>query len=117
MRTEPIGSIPRPPALIRAIAAFQSGQIDRVALAAQYQAALEDTVERFAETGSPIITDGEQTKPSFATYPLSGLENLAPDGVVIPFADGHTRQLPRLTEGPFRYLVHAAEFTSAAPNV
>lgn len=34
--------------------------------------------------------------------------------MVIPFADGHTRQLPRLTKGPFRYSVHAAEFTSAA---
>lgn len=114
MKTEPIGSIPRPPALIQAIAAFQSGQIVRETLDAQYQAALQDTIERFAETGSPIITDGEQTKPSFATYPLSGFDNLAPDGVVIPFADGHTRQLPRLTRGPFRYSVHAAEFTRAA---
>ena len=114
MRIEPIGSIPRPPALIHAIGAFQSGQITREALQAQYNAALQDTIERFAGTGSPIITDGEQTKPSFATYPLSGLENLAPDGVVIPFADGHTRQLPRLTKGPFRYSVHAAEFTRAA---
>lgn len=114
MKTEPIGSIPRPPALIDAIAAFRSGQVNRVALDAAYKAALEDTVERFAATGSPIITDGEQTKPSFATYPLSGLENLAPDGVVIPFADGHSRQLPRLTEGPFRYGVQAAEFTRAA---
>jgi 5-methyltetrahydropteroyltriglutamate--homocysteine methyltransferase len=33
---------------------------------------------------------------------LDGLTALAPDGVVIPFADGHTRQLPRLTAGPFR---------------
>lgn len=114
MKTEPIGSIPRPPALIQAVAAFQLGQIAREALDVQYEAALTDTIERFAETGSPIITDGEQTKPSFATYPLSGLENLAPDGVVIPFADGHTRQLPRLTKGPFRYSVYAAEFTSAA---
>src|SRR5579863_615051 len=114
MKTEPIGSIPRPPALIQAIAAFQSGQITRHALDNAYQAALEDTIVRFAETGSPIITDGEQTKPSFATYPLSGLDNLAHDGVTIPFADGHTRQLPRLTGGPFRYGVHAAEFTRAA---
>jgi hypothetical protein len=36
-------------------------------------------------TGSPVITDGEQTKPSFATCPLSGLENLATDAVTIPF--------------------------------
>ena len=27
------------------------------------------------------ITDGEQSKPSFATYPLAGLAGLAPDGV------------------------------------
>ena len=63
-----------------------------------------------------MLSDGEQTKPSFATYPLSGLKNLAPDGVVIPFADGHTRQLPRLTAGPFRYGVHAAEYLIAAKS-
>jgi 5-methyltetrahydropteroyltriglutamate--homocysteine methyltransferase len=61
-----------------------------------------------------VLTDGEQTKPSFATYPLSGLKNLASDGAVIPFADGHTRQLPRLIAGPFRYGVHAAEYLKAA---
>ena len=61
-----------------------------------------------------MITDGEQTKPSFATYPLSGLKNLAPDGVVIPFADGHVRQLPRLSAAPFHYGVHAAGYVEAA---
>ena len=61
-----------------------------------------------------MITDGEQTKRSFATYPLSGLKNLAPDGVTIPFADGHVRQLPRLTAAPFRYGVHAASYLEAA---
>jgi 5-methyltetrahydropteroyltriglutamate--homocysteine methyltransferase len=114
MKTEPIGSIPRPPALIQAMVAFQAGTITHEALQREQSAALDDTLKRFAETGSPIISDGEQTKPSFATYPLSGLDNLAADGVVIPFADGHTRQLPRLTKGPFRYAVHAAEFTRAA---
>ena len=85
--TEPIGSIPRPSSLLQAIAAFDAGKIDQPALAAAYAAALRDTIERFEQTGSPVITDGEQTKPSFATYPLSGLQNLAPDGVVIPFAE------------------------------
>jgi len=61
-----------------------------------------------------VLTDGEQTKPSFATYPLSGLTNLASDGVVIPFADGHQRQLPRLTSGPFRYGVHAVSYLMSA---
>jgi hypothetical protein len=47
---------------------------------------LRDTVEEFEATGSPVIADGEQTKPSIATYPMAGLK-LAADGVVIPFAD------------------------------
>jgi 5-methyltetrahydropteroyltriglutamate--homocysteine methyltransferase len=79
-----------------------------------YSEAIRDTIDRFEQTGSQIITDGEQTKPSFATYPLSGLNHLAPDGVSIPFADGHVRQLPRLTRAPFRYGVHAASYLKAA---
>ena len=114
--TEPIGSIPRPPALIQAMVAAQAGTAPAAALEDAYAAALRDTIERFEQTGSPIVTDGEQTKPSFATYPMSGL-SLAPDGVVIPFADGHTRQLPRLTAGPFKYGVHAGTYTKAAKAI
>ncbi len=114
MQTEPIGSIPRPPALLQAMAQFESGAIPREQLDEAVAAALRDTIERFEQTGSPVITDGEQTKPSFATYPLAGLTNLAPDGVIIPFADGHTRQLPRLTAGPFRYGAHVAQYTQQA---
>jgi 5-methyltetrahydropteroyltriglutamate--homocysteine methyltransferase len=112
--TEPIGSIPRPPSLMEAIMAFQAGKTSNADLDAAYSEALRDTIARLEQTGSPIITDGEQAKPSFATYPLSGLTNLAPDGVIIPFADGHTRQLPRLTAAPFRYGVHAATYLEAA---
>jgi 5-methyltetrahydropteroyltriglutamate--homocysteine methyltransferase len=112
--TEPIGSIPRPASLIEAILGSQAGKASNATLEAAYAEALRDTIRRFEQTGSPVISDGEQTKPSFATYPLSGLTNLAPDGVVIPFADGHTRQLPRMTAGPFRYGVHAATYVESA---
>ncbi|HYK48143.1 MAG TPA: cobalamin-independent methionine synthase II family protein [Terriglobales bacterium] len=112
--TEPIGSIPRPADSLAAMKAYSGGKISREQLRATEQAALRDTIALFERTGSPMITDGEQTKPSFATYPLSGLSNLAPDGVTIPFADGHTRQLPRLTAGPFRYGVYAATYLKAA---
>ena len=114
IQTEPIGSIPRPASLIRAVSAFQAGQASEEALEEEYAKALQDTIERLEQTGSPVLTDGEQTKPSFATYPLAGLKNLAPDGVVIPFADGHTRQLPRLTASPFRYGLHADRYLQAA---
>jgi 5-methyltetrahydropteroyltriglutamate--homocysteine methyltransferase len=33
---------------------------------------------------------------------------------VIPFADGHTRELPVITEGPFRYRTHAETYLRAA---
>ena len=115
--TEPIGSIPRPPHLIETIALLQQGKASQQMLDEAYADALRDTVKRFEQTGSPVITDGEQTKPSFATYPLAGLDNLAPDGVVIPFADGHQRQLPRLTKGPFRYGIHAGNYLKAARSL
>jgi 5-methyltetrahydropteroyltriglutamate--homocysteine methyltransferase len=112
--TEPIGSVPRPPELLAAMQAHAARQISDEQLHAAEEAALRDTISRLEATGSPVVTDGEQTKPSFATYPLRGLENLAADGVTIPFADGHTRQLPRLTKGPFRYGVHAVTYLKAA---
>jgi len=75
---------------------------------------LKDTIHRFEETGSPVITDGEQTKPSFATYPIMGMKQLDPNGVIIPFADNHTRQLPKITAGPFRYQTYANSYLEKA---
>jgi 5-methyltetrahydropteroyltriglutamate--homocysteine methyltransferase len=112
--TEPIGSIPRPPQLLAAATDLSAGRISLEQFHSAQDSALRDTISLFEQTGSPVITDGEQTKSSFATYPLSGLTNLAPDGVVIPFADGHTRQLPKLTAGPFRYATHAVTYLNAA---
>ncbi len=115
--TEPIGSVPRPRELISAFQEIRSGGISRQQFDAIAQRALLDTIRRFEETCSPVVTDGEQTKPSFATYPVDGLPNLAPGGVVIPFADGHTRQLPRLTAGPFRYATYASAYVAAAKRL
>jgi 5-methyltetrahydropteroyltriglutamate--homocysteine methyltransferase len=112
--TEPIGSIPRAPQLIDAGKDLAAGRISAGDYAKIADAAVRETIAELEATGSPVITDGEQSKPSFATYPLAGLEALAPDGVTIPFADGHTRQLPRLTAGPFRYAQHAASYLDQA---
>ena len=111
--TEPIGSIPRPVELVEGLKAFSAGNIGVDELNVLFDRALKDTIKRFEATGSPVITDGEQTKPSFATYPINGLA-LDPNGVVIPFADGHTRQLPVLTAGPFRYQTYASDYVSKA---
>ena len=112
--TEPIGSIPRPQELIEAVRAHEAGSLAEGELDAAYERAVRETIEAFQATGSPVITDGEQSKPSFATYPIHGLAALAADGVVIPFEDGHTRQLPRLTAGPFRYATFADTYLAQA---
>ena len=112
--TEPIGSIPRPSSLIAGMRELADGRMSRQEFEALGEAAVRDTIAELEATGSPVITDGEQTKPSFATYPIAGLPGLAPDGVTIPFADGHVRRLPRLVSGPFRYTTHADEYLRVA---
>ena len=93
--------------------AAAAGRISPGELEALFDDAVRDTLRRFEATGSPVVTDGEQRKQSFATYPVAGLD-LAGGGVTIPFADGHTRQLPVLTAGPFRYATKAFEYLDAA---
>ena len=115
--TEPIGSVPRPAELIQGFRDHAEGRIDAAALRALTDKALADTVSRFEATGSPVVTDGEQDKPSFLTYPVAGIPDLAASGAVVPFADGHTRQLPVLTSGPFRYAAHAVDLLRNAQQL
>jgi 5-methyltetrahydropteroyltriglutamate--homocysteine methyltransferase len=110
--TEPIGSLPRPLALIDAM---ERGDSDDPRLDPLYDDAIRDTIERFEATGSPVITDGEQRKyQNFWTYSVHGLANTAPDGFKIPFSAGHTRRMPRLTAGPFRYRRYADSYLDVA---
>lgn len=110
--TEPIGSIPRPTELIDAIVS----NADSSVLEKLFDNAVNSTITEFEKTGSPVISDGEQTKASFVTYPLHGLENIAPGGMRIDFADGHFRQLPLLTKGPFRFKNYASQYLKNAQN-
>jgi 5-methyltetrahydropteroyltriglutamate--homocysteine methyltransferase len=110
--TEPIGSIPRPPDLIERIA---NGDSEDPGLDTLYEDAIRDTIVRFEAAGSPVVTDGEQRKyHNFCTYCVQGLPNTAPDGFTIPFSDGHTRRLARLTRGPFRYRRYADSYLDVA---
>jgi methionine synthase II (cobalamin-independent) len=115
--TEPVGSLPRPATLQAAYAEYDAGKITKQQLEALQDEAVRDSISRMEATGSPIVSDGEQRWSSFATYPITdtlagtGLApNLAGGGQYFAiFADGHHRQLPRLTGGPFRYKTYAAD--------
>jgi 5-methyltetrahydropteroyltriglutamate--homocysteine methyltransferase len=110
--TEPIGSIPRPAKLLDALS---RGDQDDPGLQPLYAEAVRETVHRFEATGSPVITDGEQRKyHNFWTYCVHGLPNTAPEGFRIPFAAGHVRRMPRLTNGPFRYKRYADAYLDVA---
>ncbi len=116
--TEPVGSLPRPSRLQQAYGHYDAGEITHDQLEAEQDRAVKDSIERSEATGEPIISDGEQRWSSFATYAITdtlagtGLAgHLTGDGgqYFAIFADGHRRQLPRLTGGPFRYKTYAAD--------
>ena len=115
--TEPVGSLPRPMKLQQAYADYDAGRIKLAALEAEQEEAARDSIKRMEATGAPIISDGEQRWSSFATYPVTdtlagtGLaNNLGGGGQYFAiFADGHNRQLPKLTGGPFKYKAYAAD--------
>ena len=110
--TEPIGSIPRPLRLLDALSRVDGAD---PSLDALYDEAVRDTIVRFEATGSPVVTDGEQRKfHNFWTYCVHGLPNMGADGFRIPFAAGHTRRMPRLMKGPFRYGHHADSYLEVA---
>jgi methionine synthase II (cobalamin-independent) len=123
--TEPVGSLPRPMKLQAAYAGYDAGKVSKEQLTREQDAACLDSIKRMEATGAPVVSDGEQRMSSFATYPITdtlagtGLaEHLAPDGQYFAiFTDGHHRQLPRLTGGPFKYKTYAAEFTEKAVKI
>ena len=120
--TEPVGSLPRPMKLQKAFADYDAGKIKHADLVREQDAACLDSIERMEATGSPIVSDGEQRMSSFATYPLADTlagtgvaDHLALDGQYFAiFTDGHHRQLPRLTGGPFRYRTYASQYVDKA---
>ena len=123
--TENVGSLPRPMKLQQAFAAYDAGTIKHEDLVREQDAACLDSIKRMEATGAHIVSDGEQRMSSFATYPLAdtlagtGLaKHLAGDGQYFAiFTDGHHRQLPRLTGGPFRYKTFASEYVEKAKKM
>ncbi len=116
--TELVGSLPRPLKLQEAFEDLDQGKITIEELQKLQDEAAEDSIKRLEQTGETYVSDGEQRESSFATYPITdtlagtGLaDNLAGDGQFFAiFDDGHHRQLPRLTGGPFKYKTFASEY-------
>jgi len=63
------GSLPRPADLIRMMFAREEGvPVDAPALAARIRAAVAEVVRKQTDAGITVVSDGELSKPSYATY-------------------------------------------------
>ncbi len=69
-----VGSLPRTDELIKARIQYESDLLPIGEFRQIEKQAVEQTVQELDQIpGSTVITDGEQTKPSFLTYPIYDL--------------------------------------------
>ncbi len=67
--TTHVGSLPRPRALFEMLRAREAGEaVDETAMAAAIDDAVTAVVARQVATGLDVISDGEMSKTSYATY-------------------------------------------------
>lgn len=86
--TTHVGSLPRADDLLALIVAREEGErIDEAALAARIEQAVHDVVTAQATAGIDIINDGEQSKPSYATYIKDRLNGFGGSGNSYVFQD------------------------------
>ncbi len=69
IKTTHVGSLPRPDVLLALLRARDSGEAyDADVLEAELRAAVMEVVARQVEMGIDVVSDGEFSKPSYATY-------------------------------------------------
>jgi len=86
--TTHVGSLPRPPDLIRTMFAKQEGvPIDPVALERRSGEAVAEVVRRQAEAGVDVVSDGEMGKPSYVTYISDRLAGFGGESQPLTYAD------------------------------
>jgi 5-methyltetrahydropteroyltriglutamate--homocysteine methyltransferase len=86
--TTHVGSLPREDDLIEIMFAKEGGlPLDMAAVDARIAEAVRFVVDRQAEAGLDIINDGEQSKPSYATYIKDRLDGFGGTGNSFAFQD------------------------------
>jgi 5-methyltetrahydropteroyltriglutamate--homocysteine methyltransferase len=65
-RAEHIGSLVRPPELLRARQEHAAGKLDRAGLTAVENAAIRDVVKLQEEVGLQVVTDGEFRRGTYS---------------------------------------------------
>ena len=72
------GSLPRPDNLVELMFAKEEGKaVDETLLAARIRDSVREVVERQRSSGIDVVSDGEMSKPSYATYVTGRLTGFA----------------------------------------
>lgn len=86
--TTHVGSLPRPAAVVELLALRERGPLpDEDAFYAAMRAAVLEVVQRQREAGVDIVSDGEQSKISYASYIKDRLEGFSGNSASIRGAD------------------------------
>ena len=94
------GSLPRPDDLIHMMHAKEGGvPVDRAALAARVREAVAEVVKLQMGAGIDLVSDGEMSKPSYATYIKDRLAGFGGTGNTFVYQD--LAQFPRLEKRVF----------------
>jgi 5-methyltetrahydropteroyltriglutamate--homocysteine methyltransferase len=94
------GSLPRPDDLIQAMFAKEEGvPVDRLALASRIRTAVADVVKQQVKAGVDLVSDGELSKPSYATYVKDRLTGFA--GTSNSFVYQDLAEFPNLAKRVF----------------
>jgi 5-methyltetrahydropteroyltriglutamate--homocysteine methyltransferase len=110
--TTHVGSLPRPRAMLDLIAAREAGKtVDEAVFEAQSAAAVEAIVAQQVACGIDVVSDGEQSKPSYATYVKHRLAGIDMDPSVVERGRDAMVSLDRLEHPDF---VTATNFSNTA---
>jgi 5-methyltetrahydropteroyltriglutamate--homocysteine methyltransferase len=83
-----VGSMPRPQEVVDLLARKEAGEpYERAALDAALAKAVAETVQRQRAAGVDVVSDGEQSKPSYATYIKDRLSGFSGDSPGMRGAD------------------------------
>jgi 5-methyltetrahydropteroyltriglutamate--homocysteine methyltransferase len=94
------GSLPRPDDLIRMMYAKEEGvPVDPAALGTRVRDAVAEVVKHQADAGVDVVSDGELSKPSYATYVKDRLEGFGGTGNTFIYKD--LEDFPKLRQKVF----------------
>ncbi len=94
------GSLPRPADLVRIMYAREEGvPVERAALAQRVRAAVAEVVAKQVAAGVDLVSDGEMSKPSYATYVKDRLAGFG--GAGNSFVYGDLVDFPNLAKRVF----------------